>query len=119
MKNISFGLSVLRPVRFLIVVFTCALLIFSNAFPAAAIGTKQSSPQKATDQLLETQKETDKATAKPPLGLEETTRKANEGLNEVQGAADLNKMNRPENSQSAVSAEDKVESFLEKITGNK
>ncbi|MBW4594985.1 MAG: hypothetical protein KME46_19280 [Brasilonema angustatum HA4187-MV1] len=119
MKNIGFGLSVLRPVRFLIVVFTCALLIFSNAFPAAAIGTQKSSPEKGETQLLETQKETDKATAKPPLGLEETTKKANEGLNEIQGSADVNKMNRPDNSPAATSAEDKVEGFLEKITGKK
>jgi hypothetical protein len=119
MKNISFGLSVLRPVRFIIVAFTCALLIFSYAFPAAAISTQKSSPEKATDQLLQTQKKTDELTAKPPLGLEETIERANQGLNEVQGAADINKMNRPENSQAATSAEDQVENFLEKITGKK
>lgn len=117
MKNI--GLSVLRPVRFIIVAFTCALLIFSYAFPAAAISTQKSSPEKATDQLLETQKETDELTAKPPIGLKETTERANQGLNEVQGAADLDKFNTPENSQQATSAEDQVENFLEKITGNK
>ncbi|KAB8331969.1 hypothetical protein SD80_020855 [Scytonema tolypothrichoides VB-61278] len=119
MKNIGFGLSVLRPVRFLIVAFTCALLIFSYAFPAVAIGTQRSNLEKGETQLLETQKETDKATAKPPLGLKETTEKANEGLNEIQGAADIDKMNRPENSQQATSAEEQVENFLEKITGKK
>ncbi|NMG21942.1 hypothetical protein [Brasilonema bromeliae] len=119
MKNIGLGLSMLRPVRFLIVVFTCALLIFSYAFPAAAIGTQRSNPEKGEAQLLETQKKTDEVTAKPPLGLKETTERANEGLNEVQGAADINKMNRPENSQQATSAEEQVENFLEKITGKK
>ncbi|NJM72956.1 MAG: hypothetical protein HC862_23995 [Scytonema sp. RU_4_4] len=119
MKNISFDLSVLRPVRFIIVAFTCALLIFSHALPAAAIGTQKSNPEKATTQLLETQKETDKLTAEPPLGLKETIKKSNKGINEVQGAADIDKMNRPENSQQATSVEDQVGNFLEKVTGKK
>jgi hypothetical protein len=119
MKNIGFDLSMLRPVRFLIVAFTCALLVFSHAFPAAAISTQQSNPEKGETQLLGTQKETDKLTAQPPPGLKETQKKANEGLNEVQGAADIDKMNRPENSQQATSFEDQAENFLEKITGKK
>ncbi|NMG06745.1 hypothetical protein [Brasilonema sp. UFV-L1] len=119
MKNISFDLSMLRPVRFIIVAFTCALLIFSHALPAAAISTAKSNPEKATTQLLDTQKETDKLSAEPPPGLEETIKKSNEGLNEVQGAADIDKMNRPENSQNAKTVEDQVENILGKITGQK
>jgi hypothetical protein len=119
MKNISFGFSMLRPVRFVIVAFTCVLLIFSNAFPAAAIGSQTSNPQDETTQLLGVQKETDNISAEPPPGLEETQKKANEGLNEIQGAADIEKMKRPENSQTATTVEDEVKNLLNKVTGNK
>lgn len=119
MKNIGFDLSMLRPVRFIIVAFTCALLIFSNAFPAAAIGSKTSNPKDATTQLLGTQKATDKISAEPPPGLKETQKKANEGINEIQGAADIEKFSRPENSQEATSVEDEVKNLLNKVTGNK
>ncbi|WP_017314595.1 hypothetical protein [Mastigocladopsis repens] len=118
MKNIGFDLSMLRPVRFVIVAFTCALLIFSNALPAAAIGSQKSNPEDATTQLLGTQKETDKLSTEAPPGLEETQQRANEGLNEIQGAADIEKMKRPENSQTATTVEDEVKNLLNKVTGN-
>ena len=118
MKNNGFGLSMLRPVRFLVVAFTCALLFFSSAFPAAAISSPTSSPQDATTQLLGTQEETDKVSTEPPLGLKEVQKKSNEGLNEVQGAADIEKQSTPENSQGASSVEDEVSKFLKKVTGN-
>ncbi len=119
-KTISFLGSILRPVRFLVVAFTCALLLFSNAFPAAAIESYQSNPTEATDQLLETQRETDEVAKSAPLGLKETQqRTSGGGLNEIQGTADAEKMNRPENSQEAVSVEEEVSNFLKKVTGNK
>jgi hypothetical protein len=51
--------------------------------------------------------------------LEETQQRANEGLNSVQGAADIEKMKRPENSQQAKTVEDQVKNALGKLTGNK
>ncbi len=119
MKNNAFGLSIWRPVRFLIAAFTCALLFFSSTFPAAAISSPTSHPEEATTQLLETQRQTDNVSQEPPPGLKEVTEKSNEGLNEVQGAADIDKQNRPENSQGATTVEDEVKGFLEKVTGNK
>ncbi|MDM9379916.1 hypothetical protein QUB80_04280 [Chlorogloeopsis sp. ULAP01] len=111
--------SFLRPMRFVVLAFTCALLLLSNALPAAAIESYKSNPQEATDQLLETQRRTDESVSKPPLGLEETQKRTSGGgLNEVQGAADVEKMNRPENSQQATSVEEEVSNFLKKVTGN-
>ncbi|MBO3457907.1 hypothetical protein G7B40_036235 [Aetokthonos hydrillicola Thurmond2011] len=109
----------LRPVRFLIAVFTCALLFFSSAFPAAAISGSQSNPEDATTQLLETQRLTDEVSAEPPLGLKQVQKRSNEGLNEVQGAADIDKMKRPENSQTATSAGETAKNLLDRVTGKK
>ncbi|MCX7595958.1 MAG: hypothetical protein N2235_19805 [Fischerella sp.] len=118
-KSVALFSFILRPMRFLVIAFTCALLLFSNAFPAAAIESYQSNPKEATDQLLETQRQTDEAAKSAPIGLKETQRKTQGGgLNEVQGTADIEKMQRPENSQEATSVEEEVSSFLKKVTGN-
>ncbi|MBD2439044.1 hypothetical protein [Nostoc sp. FACHB-110] len=117
MKNITSVLSLLRPVRFLIVAFTCALMLFTNAFPAFAIDSYQSKPTEATTQLLETQKKTDEISRSAPPGRAKVQEESNKGLNEVQGDADIDKMKRPGNSQSATSVEDEVQNFLEKVTG--
>ena len=113
----KFIASVLSPVRFLVVAFTCALLLFSSAFPAFAIDSYQSDPTEATTQLLDIQAKTDQAAKEPPEGLKKTQKEANEGLNEVQGAADIDKQKRPENSQAATSVEENIKSVLEKVTG--
>ncbi|MEH2071227.1 MAG: hypothetical protein V7K47_24230 [Nostoc sp.] len=117
MKVIAPVLSILRPVRFLVVAFTCALLLLSSAFPAFAIDSYQSKNTEGETQLLDIQRRTDEAAKKPPAGLEEVERKSNEGLNEVQGAADIEKQKSPENSQSAVTIEEKLKSALDKVTG--
>ncbi|MEH1837452.1 MAG: hypothetical protein V7L20_01495 [Nostoc sp.] len=111
--------SVLSPVRFLVVAFTCALLLLSSAFPAFAIDSYQSDPTEATTQLLDIQAKTDEAAKEPPEGLKKTQKEANEGLNEVQGAADIDKQKRPENSQAATSVEENIKNALEKVTGKK
>jgi hypothetical protein len=106
--------------RFLVVAFACALIFLFNAFPALAISSYQSEPTEATTQLLETQRKTDEAAKSPPIGLKETQEKTKRGLNEIQGEADIEKMKRPENTpQDVTSVEEEIESFLEKITGNK
>lgn len=119
MKVISLVLSVLRPVRFLIVAFTCALLFLSSTFPAFAIDSYQSNPKEGTTQLLEIQRKTDKIAKSAPLGLDKVQKESNKGLNEVQGDADIDKQKRPSNSQSSTSSEDNVKTFLDKVTGNK
>ncbi|MEH2056651.1 MAG: hypothetical protein V7K97_10950 [Nostoc sp.] len=117
MKTVASVLSIFRPVRFLVVAFTCALILLSNAFPAFAIDSYQSNPKEGTTQLLDIQRKTDKAATEPPAGLEKVQEESNKGLNEVQGDADIDKQKRPENSQSATSSEENVKNFLEKITG--
>jgi hypothetical protein len=118
MKKVGFDLSMLRPVRFVIVAIACTLLFLSNAFPAVAVGTNKSNPKEATTQLLETQKRTDEASAKPPLGAEEQIEATKGGgLNEIQGTADIDKMKRPENSGNATTVEDEVKNLLDKVTG--
>lgn len=117
MKIIASVLSMLRPVHFLVVAFSCALILLSSAFPAFAIDSYQSDPTEATTQLLDIQRKTDEAAQEGPAGLKEVQKNSNEGLNEVQGDADIDKQKRPENSQSSTSPEDKVKSFLEKVTG--
>jgi hypothetical protein len=117
MKIIASVLSVLSPVRFLVVAFTCALLLLSSAFPAFAIDSYQSDPTEGTTQLLDIQRKTDEAAKEPPAGLKKVQKESNKGLNEVQGDADINKQKRPENSQSATSVEENIKNVLEKVTG--
>ncbi len=119
MKMINFNLSMLRPVRFVIVAFTMALLFFSSAWTAAAIGSTKSDVTEATDQLLETQRQTDEIAKSAPPSLKEVQDRSRDGLNEIQGSADIDKMKRPENSKNATTVEDEVNGFLKKVTGKK
>ncbi|MEH2149510.1 hypothetical protein [Nostoc sp.] len=117
MKIVASVLSMLRPVRFLVVAFTCALVLLSNAFPAFAIDSYQSNPTEGTTQLLDIQRKTDEAAKEPPQGLKKVQEESNKGLNEVQGAADIDKQKRPENSEGATSVEENVKNLLDKVTG--
>ena len=121
--RIRFNMSALRPVRLLLTACVCALLLFSNTFPASADPvnptSSKSSPQQGEANLQSIEKEAQKAVLKDPYSQEETKIKANQGLNEIQGDADAEKMSRPENSQDAISVEDKSKNFLEAITGKK
>ncbi|MBD2512457.1 hypothetical protein H6G91_35510 [Nostoc muscorum FACHB-395] len=117
MKIIASVLSILSPVRFLVVAFTCAILLLSSAFPAFAIDSYQSNPTEGTTQLLDIQRKTDEAAKEPPAGLKKVQKESNKGLNEVQGDADIDKQKRPENSQGATSVEENIKNVLEKVTG--
>lgn len=121
MRFISFNLSNLRPVRFLVAAFVCTLLVFSHAFPAYSdpvnITGNPTAPQEGEAQLRGIELEAQKAVLKKPYSEEQTKAKANEGLNEIQGADDADKMYRPENSQEATSVESKSKYFLERLTG--
>ncbi|BAY81970.1 conserved hypothetical low temperature-induced protein [Calothrix parasitica NIES-267] len=109
----------LRPLRFAFATLMCAMLLLSSALPAAAIGASKSSPDKGAAQLNEIVDKTQELTENNAPSKKRVIRESNKGLNEVQGAAAADKMNRPSNSQDAVTVEDKVEGFLEKITGDK
>lgn len=109
-------------VKGLLVAVICALVLFTNAYPALAIGSTPSRPSEGETRLNGILKESqDAIRPENALDADEVRRKANEGLNEVQGAADLNQMNRPENSRQATSAAEQVQQALgkavDKVTG--
>ncbi|BAZ39188.1 conserved hypothetical low temperature-induced protein [Calothrix sp. NIES-4101] len=111
--------SVVRSFRFIIATALCLTLLFSNVLPASANSTSRSADTDATSQLNKIQEKTDKIGASKGPDLEETQAETQNGLNEVQGDADKDKMFRPSNSQNATSIENQVENFLEKATGKK
>lgn len=121
MPSIRFNLSALRPVRFLVAACVCAFLVFSYAVPAYSAPVNptgnKTAPQQGESQLLGIEREAQEAVLKKPYSREETQSKANEGLNELQGTADIDKMSRPENSQGATSVEEKLKNVLESVTG--
>ncbi|MEA5620502.1 hypothetical protein VB711_22045 [Cronbergia sp. UHCC 0137] len=119
MKFITLGISSLRPLQFLFLIFTCTLLFLFSSFPAFAISSYQSQPEEGTTQLLETQRKTDEVAKSPPITLKESQQRTKKGLNAVQGDADIEKMKTPENSQDATSVEEEVKNFLKEVTGNK
>ena len=120
MRSVRFNLSALRPVRILFAICVSALLVFSQALPAFSApvnpGGSPTAPQQGEAQLRGIEKEAQKAAIDTPYSRKDTQSKAQEGLNEIQGAADLNKMSRPENAK-ATSVEDKLKNALESVTG--
>ncbi|TAG93922.1 MAG: low temperature-induced protein [Oscillatoriales cyanobacterium] len=111
MSLINFNLPINRLVRSLITVCFCALMFVSNAFPALAI---TSSPTKGTDQLLGIEKDAQKAVLREPMSMEETEKKANQGINEIQGDDDKEKMKNPSNTR-ATSFKQQVEKAVSQI----
>jgi hypothetical protein len=112
MNFIHFNSIFVHPLRFLLVAFVCTLLFFSSAFPVAAMGRSPSSPSKGEVNLNEIQRKTDETVSDPPITIEEIQKRSQGGINEVQGAADANKMNNPANSEQAPSVIDDVKEAL-------
>lgn len=117
MKFADFIANVFRPVRLLIVASVCCLLFLVNILPAAAIGSSPSNPSEGATRLDEIYRKSEEVTKADPLSMEETQREANRGVNEIQGAADIHQMNRPENSGQATAVEEQVKRVLEKVKG--
>ncbi len=111
-----FKLPIARLVRFVLVGFVCALLTFAQALPAYAAKSK---PTQGEAQLKKIEgKSIDILKAGGPTSMKKTIKEANKGLNEVQGDADIDKMNRPSNSRGAApSIEQKIEQSLETLEG--
>ena len=100
--------------RVILTTFICGLLFVSSVYPAQAV----TSPKDGEANLNEIQAETDKVgkgLENNPRGIEETTKKAQEGLNEVQGAADKDKMVTPEETD-ATSVKEQAANFFENLT---
>lgn len=132
MKSIRFNLSTLsRSVRLFVAGCACALMLFSNALPAYSLpnpfaadkGNKTevpSNPTKGEDKLLGIEEGAQK-TINRDLDLlsgEKVTEMSNEGINEVQGAADADQMKRSSNAQGET-IEGILQEKLEEATGQK
>lgn len=120
MRFIRLDRSALRPIRFLLAICVCALIMFSYALPAMSDPVNPTAtpaaPQEGEAQLRSIEREAQEAVIDKPYSQEETQAKANQGLNEIQGTADVDKMKRPENTD-ASSVEQKSKNFLEALTG--
>ena len=99
-------------VRMIVTVVVCGLLFVSSAYPANAV---TSSPTDGEANLNRIQAETDDVARSNPRGIEEVTEKAQQGTNAVQGAADADKMVKPEETN-ATTVKEKAASFLDNLT---
>ncbi|MBE9077364.1 low temperature-induced protein [Romeria aff. gracilis LEGE 07310] len=107
-----------KNLRVLAIAFTFVLLFFVSAAPALAIGSAPSHPASGEEPLEGVFKESQESVKGGPRKMGEVQKKANEGLNEVQGKANVESMNRPENS-SAEAVSEQVQEALESVTGKR
>ncbi len=117
MFNSYFYAPLIRSLRFLVLAFTCALLLVVNATPTWAAG--MSAPTKPSDgevQLKKIYAESEDALNSGLDSMQEVSERAQRGSNEVQGGADLDKMSTPENSKAATTFKDQVKQALDKVT---
>lgn len=110
MKSIRFNLSaLLRSLGLAVAGLACAFMLFANVAPAYSLpnffgsdkSTETANPTKGEDQLLGIEEGAQKTAIRQQdlLSGDEVIEKSNEGINEVQGAADADKMKRPSNSK--------------------
>lgn len=130
MKSTHFSPSALwRSLRLFVAGCFCVLMLFSNALPAYSLpnpfvksdkAVAPSQPTEGEAQLKGIEEGAQKTVNRSQdlLSGEEVTKKSNEGLNEVQGAADIDKMNRPSNSEGET-IEGILQEKLEEATGQK
>ena len=130
MNSTRFNLSALwRSLRLFVAACVCVLMLVSNATPAFSFpnpfssdkSAQSSNPTKGEDKLLGIEEGAQKTVNRSQdlLSGKEVMEKSAEGrLNEVQGAADIDKMKRPSNSQGE-SVEGILKEKLEEATGKK
>ncbi len=97
----------------------CALMIFANATPAFAFGGSSSKPEKGLEQLNGVQEMSEEAITKDGnndmSSMRNVSKNAEEGLNEVQGAANKEDMISPDNA-TGNTIESNIKEALETIT---
>lgn len=129
MKSIRFNLSALwSSLRLFVAACACALMLFANVSPAYSLpnpfapnnSAESSNPTKGEDKLLGIEAGAQKSVTREQdlLSGKEVTEKSNEGINEVQGAADADQMKRPSNAQGET-IEGILQDKLEEATGQK
>ncbi|MBW4522758.1 MAG: hypothetical protein KME16_24215 [Scytolyngbya sp. HA4215-MV1] len=106
----------LRPVRFLLAIAVCAMLLISNVQPAAAFGMPKSSPSEGATQFDKVLDESGRFIESGPPSMEDVQSGSQKGINEVQKDADADKMKNAQNSQQATSVEEQVKHALEKTS---
>jgi hypothetical protein len=113
MQSIRFHMSaVWRSVRLVVAGLACAFMLFSNALPAYSLpnpfandtAEQATSPTKGEDKLLGIEEGAQKTVIRQGeqdlLSGKNVTENSQEGMiNEVQGAADIDKMKNPSNSR--------------------
>ncbi|HEY9909308.1 MAG TPA: hypothetical protein V6D18_17095 [Thermosynechococcaceae cyanobacterium] len=111
---------VLRPLRFLLTFCFCALLWVAYTAPSFAVpatGEPNPSANRAAKAYERVSREPLEA-GKPGPNLKEAQAKTSDGgLNEVQGKAGLEEMNRPSNSGGSPTVEKRIEKALEGAQG--
>ncbi len=99
-------------IRMVLTVLICGLLFVSLANPVQAAS-------KTTDgeaNLNKIQKKTDDVARSNPQGIDEITKEAQKGPNEVQGDADLDKMISPENADpDATTVKEQAAKFFDNL----
>lgn len=111
--------SFFRPIRVLTIAVACALLMFSNAFPAFAISSDRSKASDGEVQLDNIYEKSEDALRKGMPNMEEVQEESAKGFNEIQGDADMDKMSRPDNSGQATTAKEQAERALKKLTNDR
>jgi hypothetical protein len=119
MKSFTIKKFSLRTVRIFTIAWVSAFLFLTTAAPAFAavgFGSTPSKPTDGTAQLgkIEARSQDIAESKVAPGSMEEAEARAQGGLNEVQGAADKDKMSRPSNSQNATTVTDQVGKALKK-----
>lgn len=116
MKFVRFNSLFVKSVQFVMAAFVCTLIFFSAVFPAAAT-SYPSSPTKGEDQLTEIQRRTDVSAYDPAMTMEEIQKRQEPekgGINEIQGAADIDKMKNPQTSRDIKTPIDTIKEVLGK-----
>ncbi len=108
----NFKQSLSRFARLFFAFFACAMLVFSAVYPANAV---TSNPRDGESNLMEIEKKSQEVVLSDPYDFEKTSKEANQGINEVQGDADKDKMFNPSNSKST-SFESQVKGLVDNIT---
>jgi hypothetical protein len=91
MNYISTWLSHLRPMQMLMSILLSAILVFGSGCTAP---DSKSAMDKGTVQLDKIERNTERAIESPATSLKTIEERSKGALNEVQGSADRNKMNR-------------------------
>ena len=115
MKLITKVLATIRPVQFIFTALICTILFVTTIAPAqAGMMSSKSKPTDGTTQLNKIDDKAQKTIDNPAMDLAEIEKRSQNGLNEVQGSADKNKMYKSDSSEPVVGKQ--IEKALDKIT---